>query len=214
MPKSLGLKPFSGVSCTTLYAVGLLLRFTKGPLDLTLDCQGVPKRVKAPKPGRSNAALWQLTQDHNPQRIDWHWVPSHKDEATFIKKVGSQQLWRRTANDIADKACCEYTTTLDPPARVVEAVRSREARHQKMLGHLSLRGQAILEASPCDQHPAYQKLASQPKPAPPPKDRVCRKSICSNVGRGHRQTVGASKAPTSSAPIVASSSSTPNRVRS
>ena len=173
-----------------LYAVGLLLRFTKGPLDFTLDCQGVLKRVKAPKPGRSNAALCQLTQDHDPQRIDWHWVPSHKDEATFIKKVSSQHLWRRTANDIADKACGEYTATLRPPARVVEAVRSRDALHQNILGHLSLRGQAILEARPSNQHPAYQKLASQPKPTPPSKDRVCRERIGSNVGRGHSHTVG------------------------
>ena len=101
-----------------LFAVGLLLRFTQGPLDLTLVCQGVPKRVKASKPGRSNAALWQLTQDHNPQRIDWHWVPSHKDEATLLKKVGLQHLWRRT-NDIADKACGEYAATLRPPDRIV-----------------------------------------------------------------------------------------------
>ena len=59
-----------------------------------------------------------------------------------------------------------------------------------ILGHLSLRGQAVLEAGQGNQHPAYQKLVSQPKPAPPPKDRVCRKRIGSNVGRGHRQTVG------------------------
>ena len=34
-----------------LYAVLQLARYTEGPIDTTLDCLGVPKRVRSPKPG-------------------------------------------------------------------------------------------------------------------------------------------------------------------
>ena len=35
-----------------MYAVLQLARYTEGPIDTTLDCLGVPKRVRSPKPGK------------------------------------------------------------------------------------------------------------------------------------------------------------------
>ena len=88
-----------------LYAVLQLARYTEGPIDTTLDCLGVPKRVRSPKPGKTHGDIWWELQTTNVNRLKMKWVPSHVSEEEFLRKVGAENSWRQQVNDLADKLC-------------------------------------------------------------------------------------------------------------
>ena len=120
----------------------------------------------------------------------WTRVPSHQDVETFCKKVGKDELWRREANDIADKVCGDFTATLDMTPQGLEEVKERDALHAKIIAHMSLEGKrSWVRLARHTQHPAYQlkapvRLGGQ-KTHP---NKVCRKKLEASSGGNREQT--------------------------
>ena len=172
-----------------MYAVLQLARYTEGPIDTTLDCLGVPKRVRSPKPGKTHGDIWWELQATDVNRLKMKWVPSHVSEEEFLRKVGAENSWRQQVNDLADKLCGEKAAELArPDARA--ASQYQDHCSKKAQEFLASRAEKILTAVGENQHPVY-KVFLQEKQArkhPEATARPCKKRIGSNIGRGHTTT--------------------------
>ena len=172
-----------------MYAVLQLARYTEGPIDTTLDCLGVPKRVRSPKPGKTHGDIWVELQATDVNRLKMKWVPSHVSEEEFLRKVGAENSWRQQVNDLADKLCGEKAAELArPDARA--ASQYQDHCSKKAQEFLASRAEKILTAVGENQHPVY-KVFLQEKQArknPEAAARPCKKRIGSNIGRGHTTT--------------------------
>ena len=150
-----------------MYAVLQLARYTEGPVDTTLDCLGVPKRVRSPKPGKTHGDIWWELQATDVDRLKMKWVPS----------------------DLADALCGEKAAELArPEARA--ASQYQDHCSKKAQEFLASRAEKILTAVGENQHPVY-KIFLQDKQArkhPEANARPCKKRVGSNIGRGHTTT--------------------------
>ena len=166
-----------------------LARYTKGPVDTTLDCLGFPKRVRNPKPGKTHGDIWWELQATEVDRLKMKWVPSHVSEEDFLRKVGADHAWRQQVNDLADKLCGEKAAELArPEARA--ASQYQDHCSKKAQEFLASRAEKILTAVGENQHPVY-KVFLQDKQArknPEANARPCKKRVGSNIGRGHTTT--------------------------
>ena len=172
-----------------MYAVLQLARYTAGPVDTTLDCLGVPKRVRSPKPGKTHGDIWWELQATDVDRLKMKWVPSHVSKEDFLRKVGAENSWRQQVNDLADTLCGEKAAEL---ARTEARAASQYQDHcsKKAQEFLASRAEKILTAVGENQHPVY-KVFLQDKQArkhPEANARPCKKRVGSNIGRGHTTT--------------------------
>ena len=130
-----------------------LARYTEGPVDTTLDCLGVRKQVRSPKPGKTHGDIWWRLQTTDVNRLKMKWVPSHVSEKEFLQKVGAENLWRQQVNDLADKVW-EKSGRIGPPRPDCQSVRG--PLQQKGLRVPGSRAEKILTAVGKNQHPVYK----------------------------------------------------------
>ncbi|CAE7835700.1 unnamed protein product [Symbiodinium sp. CCMP2592] len=177
-----------------LFAVLLSLQHVEGPIDCTMDCLGVHKRLRGTCQGKFHADLWEQVRQQDPQRLKTVWINSHLGEREFVEKFGADQLWRRDTNAVADKLCNDLAHKLanHQGARTLHA---EDAVFEATLELLSGRAAKVLTSQGDEAHPcvksfeaakAAKKQASQVDIGGKP--RLCRKRIGANVGHGHTQS--------------------------
>ena len=82
-------------------ALAYLVDKTETDLDVTLDCQGVQTNVNKAGPLWKAEDIFGRIRPHK-DRLDIHWVNSHLDLPSFVKKFGAADMWRWKANQEVD----------------------------------------------------------------------------------------------------------------
>ena len=82
-------------------ALAYLVDKTETDLDVTLDCQGVQTNVNKAGPLWKAEDIFGRIRPHK-DRLDIHWVNSHLDLPSFVKKFGAADMWRGKANQEVD----------------------------------------------------------------------------------------------------------------
>ena len=183
-----------------LYGVLLLLQNTTGDVDATVDCLGVVRRLRHAF-GKLHVDLWAQIRQEQPSRLQPTWVGSHLSRDEFIRKFGFKNEWRRTTNDVADKACSQFANSLLDP-KYASSVQERDVTHRKILELLSTRAAKVLGAKNQEAHPcvkAYQNFkdaraqslsqqVGEGKSGSVKKVAGRTRVPGSNIGHGHTQT--------------------------
>ena len=102
-----------------------LMEHTEDLIDVTMDCKPAVQalqKIQPPDDDLEWSKVW-----NGKKRIKATWVPSHKTEEAFLEKMGPGTLWRRAANDMADKVCGEVAAAAYSPAQACQRAGQRGA---------------------------------------------------------------------------------------
>ncbi|CAE7295568.1 unnamed protein product [Symbiodinium natans] len=91
-----------------------LMEHTEDLIDVTMDCKPAVQALQKTQPPEDDLEWSKVWNDR--KRIKATWVPSHKTEEEFLAKMGPGTLWRRAANDMADKVCGAVAAAAYSPA--------------------------------------------------------------------------------------------------
>ena len=91
-----------------------LMEHTEDLIDVTMDCKPAVQVLQKTQPPEDDLEWSKVWNDR--KRIKATWVPSHKTEEEFLAKMGPGTLWRRAANDMADKVCGAVAAAAYSPA--------------------------------------------------------------------------------------------------
>ena len=157
-------------------ALAYLVDKTEADLDVTLDCQGVQTNVSKAGPLWKAEDIFGRIRPHK-DRLDIHWVNSHLDLPSFVKKFGAAAKWRWKANQEVDflvQTRANEVRDLQWEAVMVK----RDAVTCKVNRFLATRGAALLQYNetegPLIEFGNGPNRATRPRPGVPrqPSGRV------------------------------------------
>ena len=157
-------------------ALAHLVDKTEADLDVTLDCQGVQTNVSKAGPLWKAEDIFGRIRPHK-DRLDIHWVNSHLDLPSFVKKFGAAAKWRWKANQEVDflvQTRANEVRDLQWEAVMVK----RDAVTCKVNRFLATRGAALLQYNetegPLIEFGNGPNRATRPRPGVPrqPSGRV------------------------------------------
>ena len=118
-------------------------------LDITLDCEGVLRRIHRRNPGHSNRDLLDPVRA-GAHRLRLTWINSHLDRKAFGAKFGHNEEWRRQANSMVDELVKNRARRIAGPT-VQATVRLWDRQVQEVLQFLGQRVSYLLTADEADK---------------------------------------------------------------
>ena len=118
-------------------------------LDITLDCEGVLRRIRRRNPGHSNRDLLDPVRDV-AHRLQLTWINSHLGRKAFEAKFGHGKEWRRQANFAVDELVKNRALRIAGPT-VQASVRMWDRQVQEVLQFLGQRVSFLLTADEADK---------------------------------------------------------------
>ncbi|CAE7475133.1 CACNA1S [Symbiodinium sp. CCMP2456] len=118
-------------------------------MDITLDCEGVLRRVQRRTPGHSNRDLLDPIREQK-HRVQLTWINSHLAPKEFAYKFGAQSEWRRRANGLADALVKDRARRIAGPGTKCE-VEQWDAEVGAILQFLGWRVSHLLTADEADK---------------------------------------------------------------
>ncbi|CAE7719426.1 unnamed protein product, partial [Symbiodinium necroappetens] len=118
-------------------------------LDITLDCEGVLRRILRRNPGHSNRDLLDPVRAV-AHRLRLTWINSHLGRKAFGAKFGHAEEWRRQANFAVDELVKKRALRIAGPT-VQASVRLWDKRVQEVLQFLGQRVSFLLTADEADK---------------------------------------------------------------
>ncbi|CAE7466241.1 unnamed protein product, partial [Symbiodinium natans] len=162
-----------------------LMEHTEDLIDVTMDCKPAVQVLQKTQPPEDDLEWSKVWNDR--KRIKATWVPSHKTEEEFLAKMGPGTLWRRAANDMADKVCGAVAAAAYSPAhkrrvkeldnvvrtlslaygaRAAHILRKRkEEDFPFILDHAHYKEKMVVLEQYCVNQPEEQFLETDPKRA-------------------------------------------------
>ena len=118
-------------------------------LDITLDCEGVLRRILRRNPGHSNRDLLDPVRAV-AHRLRLTWINSHLGRQAFGAKFGHDEEWRRQANFVVDELVKNRALRIAGPT-VQASVRMWDKQVQEVLQFLGQRVSFLLTADEADK---------------------------------------------------------------
>ncbi|CAE7258263.1 unnamed protein product [Symbiodinium sp. CCMP2592] len=118
-------------------------------LDITLDCEGVLRRIQRRGPGHSNRDLLDPVRAV-AHRVRLTWVNSHLGRKAFEAKFGSDKEWRRQANCVVDELVKKRSLRIAGPT-VQASVRLWDKQVREVVQFLGQRVSFLLTADEADK---------------------------------------------------------------
>ncbi|CAE7247768.1 unnamed protein product [Symbiodinium sp. CCMP2592] len=118
-------------------------------LDITLDCEGVLRRIQRRGPGHSNRDLLDPVRAV-AHRVRLTWVNSHLGRKAFEAKFGSDKEWRRQANCVVDELVKKRALRIAGPT-VQASVRLWDKQVREVVQFLGQRVSFLLTADEADK---------------------------------------------------------------
>eukprot|EP00439_Symbiodinium_sp_Y106_P049433 s3937_g6.t1 len=162
------LPPFTSVVQGEAMALALLLKHTKGQVEVTVDCQPAIVQAQCSFFKAAHTNVWEeVWEDRHRLLCTWH--PSHRPPEEYQQRYGSASHWRVVINELADKACKEAAAAV-PWQRHAAQVAQLDELVEEIAHFLADRAWTLLvgqEAPPLDVKPR-----NKPKPSLPAKSKA------------------------------------------
>ena len=188
------LPPFTSVVQGEAMALALLLKYTKGQVDATVDCKPAIAQAQCSFFKAAHANIWEeVWEDRHRLQCTWH--PSHRPPEEYLRRYGSASHWRVAINELADKACKQAAAAV-PWQRHAAQVAQLDELVEEIAHFLAARAWTLLagqEAPPLDLKPRDRPKLSLPaktkanKTEPKPKTKQAQNRPAADGGLNKKQ---------------------------
>ena len=118
-------------------------------MDITLDCEGVLRRIRKRSPGHGNRDLLDPVRAE-AHRLRLTWINPHLGVEAFAAKFGPEEEWRRQANCVVDRLVKDRAFRIAGPT-VQAAVHRWDQQVNEVLQFLGQRVSYLLTADAADK---------------------------------------------------------------